>query len=189
MTTTLATGSDPGSNPRFSQTRDRMKNSNRSRGFTLMELVFAMMVLAILVGVSFAGASYLWKGEKVETCARGMQSVMMRALRMSVANQQPYSVVLDASQLRLVRTGDVPALQDGDEVEGVEKGLLPSGVEVYIRRWEERQWRRVEFETLDFPVSGICEPVSFRLVHGGDVLEFSLHPLTAFPIEETLVVE
>ncbi len=162
------------------------------RGFTLLELVFALIVLAILLGVGITGASHFWKGEKVEASARKMQSVMMRAMRLGVAEQKPYAIAIDATQVRLIRASDVLLVESGDEdgeVASIEQVSLPTGLEVFVRRWQEEDWRRVELEILDFPVSGICEPVAFRLVDGGDVLEFTLHPLTAFPVEETLVVE
>lgn len=181
-----------------------MKNSSRSndyRGFTLLEMVFAMLLLVVLTGISFAGVSYLWKGEKVENSARKMQSVMMHALRLSVANQEPYAVVLDARQLRLIPAKEVLLLADEDGVvdrEGedadngggiIKQVTIPLGVEVFIHRWLEEDWKAVEQEILDFPVSGICEPVRFRLVSGGDVFEFSLHPLTAYPTDESLLVQ
>lgn len=168
------------------------KRDQHYRAFTLLEMAFAMMVLAILVGVSFAGANLFWKGERVETSARKMQSLMMRALRLSVANQEPYAVILEPARLRLIDAKDVLLVKNGDEDEevvSIEQAFLPSGVEVFVRRWQEEEWKPVELEALDFPVSGICEPVRFRLVNEGDVLEFSLHPLTAFPSDETLLVQ
>lgn len=166
-----------------------MRGSNR-RGFTLMEMVFAMMVLAILLSVSFAGASYLWKGEEVESSARKMQAMMMRALRMSVANQRAYVVEFDATQIRLIQASDVLLAKESDDtVESVDQVSISPEVEIYVRRWEEDKWRAVEYEILNFPVSGICEPVRFRLVKNGDVLEFSLHPLTALPTKQILEVD
>lgn len=170
---------------------DRMKARHHKAAFTLLELVFAMLVFAVLIGIGFAGVSHLWKGEKVETSARKMQSVMMRALRLSVADQKAFSVVVDPTRIRLIHASDVLLVENGDDVEEVvsidEASILP-GIEVFVRRWEEEEWRPLEMEILNFPVSGICEPVSFRLVNEGDVLEFALHPLTAFPTDETLFV-
>lgn len=167
------------------------------RAFTLLELVFALMILALLVGVGFAGMNHIWKGEEVESSARKMQTVMMRALRLSVANQRPYAVVLEPTRLRLIEAKDVMLAEnaDGDsEVPSIEQAVIAPGVEVFIMRWQQEKWKAVELEVLDFPVSGICEPVRFRLVNevgssGADVLEFSLHPLTAFPVDETLLVQ
>lgn len=166
-----------------------MKASRRCRAHTLLEVVFAIMLLALLLTVGFAGAGQLWKGEEIETSARKMQSVMMRALRMSVANQKEYAVILDPTQVRLIAVDGVLVAEDGGEVRSIAKETFVPGLEMYIRRWEEGGWRQVEFETLKFPVSGICEPVAFRLVNKGNVLEFALHPLTAFPTDEALVVE
>ncbi len=174
--------------------RGELLGKQRSRGgFTLLELVFAMLVFAILLGIGVAGTQYLWKGDEVESSARQMQSVMMRAMRMSVANQKPYVVVLDPERVRLMGESDVHELNDSDDdgsvVEHIEQKTITPGVKVFVRRWKEQDWRSLESEVLNFPVSGICEPVAFRLLYKSDMLEFTLHPLTAYPTDETLLVQ
>ena len=176
------------------------------RGFSLIEMVIALtlVVLVITIGaISFKGS----ENERIMTEASArLEAMAARGHAMSVLHQKPFWLEFKANRVLLVGA-DIkakPIVDDGfteswveEEAEPLQEVIyedLSSDVEVSLRRWgsPEDEWLTPKKDQVlywQFQSTGLCEPVSIRLLREDSWLIMHMHPLTGRVDEEESSIE
>lgn len=147
------------------------RQKNR-RAYTLLEILLALGVVAILLGITipyFADSLGKSPGEEMaEEIAQAVQSVRNSAMEKGEA--RPFA---------LFENGIRP------ELDSVNAVWLPKGWKLEIRRMTESKFRKpAKREVWTFNGAGICEPVAFHLHGPNETVELLFDPLTGLVINE-----
>jgi len=172
--------------------------SPRSRvgGFTLLEIMFTISLIAILVGVSVVSYRPDSPAKQMKRAVVEIEALSARGHTMSLLHQKPfwlrfeqYRVVLEGAELETVNAGNPVGFEQEDDLTGLPDGgdsplveydefVFSEGMDVLIRRWGDapQAWFHQQKETdpviyWSFASSGLCEPISIRLELGGGVCD------------------
>jgi len=164
------------------------KRCKSRRGFTLLEIVIALVVSALVM----AGAVGLLKissdEHALKKASRELEGLAKRARLSAVLKQTPYALVFREGEVAMmpwVEAVHAPGPEDEEEGTGEAKRWLltfDNGMQVVVRRWNEVEWLTVrgqESQIWRFDPNGLCEPIGVRLTMNQHVMELSFHPLTA----------
>jgi prepilin-type N-terminal cleavage/methylation domain-containing protein len=174
-----------------------------ARGFTLLEIVIVMLVIA-LIGGGAMGMMVLSRDERVLSDASGEVGLLAkRARTLAALQQRPYALEFHENRVTLMplaeavlepgqREAAAAAFQAGQENAPEGQANRFSSVhatweageemQVFIRRWASDTWVPVSAENREvwrFDVEGTCEPVGVRFQLGKSWEEAEFHPLTA----------
>ncbi len=134
--------------------------------FTLLEVIIAMSIGVVILGVSVLGISGVQDENRLRRTATDIETTARAALFDAVSNQRPVRLALDG-------------------------GLAGhSGGAVFVRRYGEpkfREARRGEF--WEFSPTGICEPIEVRVVSSLGEIELAFDPLTAMAKRRGIIVK
>jgi type II secretory pathway pseudopilin PulG len=142
------------------------------RAFTLLEVCFALFIVAVLFVVAVPPAAHLFEEESLQRPIRELQSYAKTARRLAMAEHQPYEVLL---------------LDDGYALRPVEQNAeakqrnyrLPDDITYKIRRFGERDFQREADARWFFASNGLCEPMTFLFQRKNSWIRFEVNPLTA----------
>jgi len=145
---------------------------NRTGAYTLLEVLLALGVVAVLLGIS---VPYLAESfgkspveEKADEIAQVVQAVRSGAIKQG-----------EARRIALFGNALVP---DTDSLPAVR---LAKGWRLEVRRMTESKFRKPEKnESWGINSAGICEPLALRIIAGKDSLEMAFDPLTGLVVEE-----
>ena len=140
--------------------------------YTLLEVLLALGVVAVLLGITvpfLADTFGRSPGEETaDAIAKEVQSLRNSALEKG-----------EARQFAVFENGLQP------EIDSVEAVWLPKGWKLEIRRMTESKFRKpAKNERWSFNGAGICEPVTFRLSGPKEAVELLFDPLTGLVIDE-----
>lgn len=166
------------------------KTSNRSRGFTLLEIVVVLGIAAMVMGGAAGFMIYSSDEHALRDISGQIELLAKRARTTSILQQTPYALEFRVGIVRLLplaRAGIVSKKGPGREeaIESVDddkKVILKDGMSLSILRWNSAKWLTTEKNTIHvwrFDPDGLCEPVSIRLSLGKSWSEDTYHPLTA----------
>ena len=181
------------------------RTSDRSGGFTLIEIVLAMLVAGILIGGAIGFMVYSSDERVLRDVSGEIEGLAKRARTTSVLQQTPYALEFRDGVVRLLPLAEagaeerVTAFVDpigGDAAES-RRGTspvraqyaFPSGMNVVIRRWNSATWFTTERNSLHiwrFDPDGLCEPISLRYEINQSRAQDTFHPLTATIAESLL---
>jgi len=148
------------------------KPSCSPRGYTLFEILLALGIVAILLGVTVPMVISSYGDNAVEEIAGQLQSAV-------TATQ---SAAIDSGEARRLRVTENGLLSIGSSTPSAE---LPKGWKLQIQRLTEIKFRKPEkTEYWEFNSVGICEPVSFRIGKAGESLVVKFDPLTALIVTD-----
>jgi type II secretory pathway pseudopilin PulG len=142
------------------------------RAFTLLEVCFALFIVAVLFVVAVPPAARLFEEESLQRPIRELQSYAKTARRLAMVEHQPYEVLL---------------LNDGYAVRPVEQNTegkqlkyrLPDDITYEIRRIGDSDFRREADARWFFASNGLCEPMTFLFQRKNSWIRFEVNPLTA----------
>ena len=142
------------------------------RAYTLLEVLLALGVVAVLLGITipyFAESFGKSPGEEMaEEMAKAVQCVRNSALEKG-----------ETRQFVIFENGLKPETDSASAV------WLPKGWKLEIRRMTESRFRKpAKRETWTFNGAGICEPVTFKLRGPKETVELLFDPLTGLAIDE-----
>ncbi|MEI6035350.1 MAG: prepilin-type N-terminal cleavage/methylation domain-containing protein [Verrucomicrobiae bacterium] len=144
----------------------------RVAGYTLLEVLLALGIIAVLVGVSvpyLANSFGKTDGEEIADAIAGAA----QSVRTSAAEQN------EARRIAIQENGVFP------EIESVPPVRLPKGWKLEVRRMTDSRFRKPEkTEFWGFNSAGICEPLTLRISGGKESLEMAIDPLTGLVLEE-----
>jgi type II secretion system protein H len=171
------------------------KTTDRSRGFTLIEVVIVLVIAAVVV----SGALTLVVRSSVEPQlkdASGEIELLAKRARMSaILKQTPYALEIREGVVRMMPLAaagqDEKRTAGGHRIGGepvsnpegnYQEYQLKHGMKISVRRWNSEEW----FTTLKdvvhvwrFDPNGLCEPLTIRLNLEKSWSEDTYHPLTA----------
>jgi len=183
---------------------------SRAGGFTLLEIMFTISLIAILVGVSVVSYRPDSPAKQMKKAVVQIEALSARAHTMGVLHQKPFwlrfeqdRVVLEGAQIESISTS-VPGADsfseeltrpfDDEASRTVEydEFRFSAGMDVLIRRWGDAHNAWFHQQKPEDPViywrfgsSGLCEPLSIRLEIGESWTELEMDPLTARVADES----
>ncbi len=182
-----------------------------SRGFTLIELVIALAIAALVMGGAMALMIHSSDERMLRDGSGGIELLAKRARAAAVARRVPYALEFREHEVRLMplaeagkierRTASgrriggegIPAESDGSGGSALrESEELDEDLRLAVRRWNSDKWIRVEDEDVQvwrFDPGGLCEPLSVRLERGESWIENVFHPLTAAVADTTMAAQ
>ena len=188
----------------------RKPSKSRSlTGFTILEMVIVMAIVAVVVGGSLA-VMYINRNEaKLNDAIDDIGILAKQARALASLQQRPYALEIAADGVRLMPYAE--AIMESEvllnipdesfiETETGEEQSVPPLKSVYdewvpkdseeflisVQRWSSTDWTEVEgrdFHVWRFDPGGAIEPlgVKIELVDGGSWISAFFHPLTATP--------
>ena len=171
-----------------------------ARAFTLIEILVSFFLLILIIGVGVLSISSISEEKSLVDPASKLKAMARKSLQMAITNRRSFAIAFGSGGF-VLQSGAAP----GEVGEEAMLSLLPAEeraarreVEAYsfeddmfleIRRWGERNFRAPERDLWVFEPSGICEPLSVRLVNSYGVVEMEFNPLTAKVSDETLILD
>lgn len=145
-------------------TRARTETVRSPRGFTLFEVLLALGIVAVLLGMMVP----LIVNSFGESEAEGVSKSVEEAVRSARAEALETG---EARRLGLDERGLVSSSGSGVE--------LPEGWKLQVRRFSETRFRRPERgEFWEINGAGICEPIALKLVGEEESVTMAFDPLT-----------
>lgn len=155
-------------------TPGRIDPPREARGFTLFEVLLALGIVAVLLGVTVPMVMEAFGESETETVTRLVEESVFAAHASALE-------VGEARRLGLDDRGLVSLAQ------GIPHAELPEGWKLQVRRFSETRFRRPERgEYWEFNGAGICEPLALRLTGETGSVTLQFDPLTAqiLPFDE-----
>ncbi|HWB06126.1 MAG TPA: prepilin-type N-terminal cleavage/methylation domain-containing protein [Verrucomicrobiales bacterium] len=166
------------------------------RGFTLMEIMIVMAIIALVFVGSFRGVSALNEQAALEKPFQDLRSMAKTAWQRSMAEQRSWQIhffpdhfvlepkaAVNQDDQKLFNAFD----QQKQRSDGIKSVHIPEGMLMEIRRWGTPQWIPMQGKTeiaWVFEQSGLCEPISVRFTSDRGTVGAQFDPLTASVKEE-----
>jgi prepilin-type N-terminal cleavage/methylation domain-containing protein len=144
----------------------RIENRRRPRGFTLFEILLALGIVAVLLGVTVPMLMNSFSESATEGVARSIEEAVQTAR----------ASALETGEARRFGLDDRGLVSLSKSIPNVE---LPEGWKLQVRRFSETRFRRPERgEFWEFNGAGICEPITLKLVGEEESTTLQFDPLT-----------
>ena len=144
------------------------------RGYTLFEILLALAIVAVLLGISVPLVMESMQESELEMAGELVEQTALAAHSSALKNGI-------ARRLGLHERGLVSTTPDIPNAE------LPEGWKLMVRRFTEPRFRRPEQgEFWEFNGAGICEPIALRIAGENESTIIQFDPLTgqALPVNE-----
>jgi len=137
------------------------------RGFTLFEILLALGIVAVLLGVTVPMIMESFGESQTEAVTRLVEDTTTAARASALETGEARRVGLDDRGLVSL-------------AQGIPHAELPEGWKLQVRRFSETRFRRPERgEFWEFNGAGICEPLALRLTGETESVTLQFDPLTA----------
>ena len=145
----------------------RIKTAESDRGYTLFEILLALGIVAVLLGISVPLLMDSFRESEAETVSKLVEKAVQAAHSAALETGEAKRLVLDEKGL----ISNAP---------GIPNAELPKGWKLQVRRFTETRFRRPERgEFWEFNGAGICEPVALKLAGEEESMVLEFDPLTA----------
>jgi len=142
---------------------------SRAAGFTLIELILAMTITVLVIGVAVLSISGVRDEDKLRRAAAIIETTARQNLLQALNTQQIVRMELSAG-----------AFGTSAEFSGM----------LQVRRVGESNFRSPKRgEAWEFSPSGICEPIEVRVSGAGGQIEIGFDPLTACAKRKSIQVK
>ena len=146
---------------------ERIKTRRRARGFTLFEILLALGIVAVLLGVTVPMVMDSLRESGVEGVSKLVEDAVQAA----------HASALDTGESRRLGLDDEGLISASP---GIPDAKLPEGWKLQVRRFTETRFRRPERgEFWEFNGAGISEPIALKLVGEEESVTLRFDPLTA----------
>jgi prepilin-type N-terminal cleavage/methylation domain-containing protein len=144
--------------------REEVAPARRDGGFTLLELIITLLVIALAVGLTIPAIGRSSEGIRVRAEIAGFSAVLRHARELAITNHAPHAVVVDTTAHRMtIRSG-------GPEGEVRQSRPLPARLSVHAVPPSGL--------TVRFQPQGTTDGGDFRLVSGAVTYHVTVDPLT-----------
>ncbi len=180
--------------------------NRRLGGFTLLEIVFVLSMVAILVTWMTMSIATVESEQKLREAADRIELLAKRGLNIAVIQQRPYELIITAKTVSL-KPKHVSISDDFEGVEVSDLGddennrsfdditaseAMAADVSYEIKRWRSDEWQTLEKNqqiVISLSPRGLIEPISIRCSIGKSWITHELHPLTASIRDEEMSIE
>ena len=188
------------------QLGQRHTKNRQVAGFTLLEIVFVLSMIAILVTWLTVSLSTVESEQKLREAASRIELLAKRGLSIAVMQQRPYQLTITASSVSIApryalgpdEAGYMENEQDGaggesgsfDDITASE--AIDVDVSYEIKRWQSDDWVALEGDkriVITLNPIGLIEPFMIRCTMGESWIMHELHPLTAGVRDEEMSIE
>ena len=181
-------------------------NNRKVSGFTLLELVFVLSMIAVLVTWVTVSISTVETEDKLREAAGSIELLAQRGLNVAITQQRSYELSITANMVSLApkyvldsesvgwvdqnELGEDEVSRKFDDV--VANEPMSTDVLYEIKRWQSSEWLTLEKDkqiVLGLSPLGLIEPISIRCSIGSSCIMHQLHPLTAGIRDEEMSIE
>lgn len=135
-------------------------------GYTLFEVLLALGIIAILLGVTVPLITNSWNPSPSEEIARAIEKSV----------QDAHKKAIETGESRSLRLSESGLVGEG----GISSAPLPKGWKLQVRRFTENRFRKPSRDEFwGFNGAGICDPLELRLVSKEESIVLKFDPLTA----------
>ena len=178
----------------------------RAGGFSLLEIVFVLAMIAMLTTWLTLSVSTVETEQKLREASAGIESLAKRARNIAVKQQRAYQLTISAGGISIApqyqqyseeddftqdeQNEDRATEQRFDDITASE--VTDGDVTYEIKRWRSDDWELIEGDkkvVLALDPIGLVEPISIRCSIGKSWLIHELHPLTAGIRDEEMNIE
>jgi prepilin-type N-terminal cleavage/methylation domain-containing protein len=142
-------------------------------GYTLFEVLLALGIIAILLGVTVPLITNSWNPSPTEEIARTIEKSV----------QDAHKKAVETGEARRLRLGESGLVGEG----GIASAQLPKGWKLQVRRFTENRFRKPHRDEFwGFNGAGICDPLELRLVSKEESIVLKFDPLTALIVSDEI---
>jgi type II secretory pathway pseudopilin PulG len=152
-----------------------------TRAFTLLELIIAMFIVMLLLGLALAATREIFSHEELRQTERQIALFAKTARRYALRENRSYELVLDERWLELRPAEKIVDADDGEPL----RFEIPQSVKLWVQRWGADGWESPRELAWMFMPDGLCAPNWIRLRQGEAWMEERFNPLTANRQDET----
>lgn len=146
--------------------KSKLAAGSSLRAFTLLEVIIAMSIGVVILGVAVLGISGVQDENRLRRVATDLETTAREALFEAVSTQRPIRLALDGSLAG------------------------QTGGAVLVRRYGENKFREAKRgEFWEFSPTGICEPIEVRVESSLGEIELAFDPLTAMAKRRGIIVK
>ena len=142
-------------------------------GYTLFEVLLALGIIAILLGVTVPLITNSWNPSPTEEIARTIEKSV----------QDAHKKAVETGEAHRLRLGESGLVGEG----GIASAPLPKGWKLQVRRFTENRFRKPQRDEFwGFNGAGICDPLELRLVSKEESIVLKFDPLTALIVTDEI---
>jgi len=154
-------------------------SGRRTRGYTLLEVSLVIAIIVLLVGAIIPLSSGFVREQRLRDSVLGLLVLAKTARTEAMTTGRTAVVVFDKGGFALVRAGDEEASETAPLPSGMRYQLLPFGADKPLRP-DGQRWI--------FQPTGLCEPLTVRIMEDEAWIEVRFDPLTAGIEEESYYI-
>lgn len=159
---------------------------SRTGGFTLMEVLMVLFIIALITGMAVMNFDGIFKEQDLRKPVLEFKDLTAEAVRRATLYERPQVLMFDKAgmvlPLQVRRVGDSAPVR-------MKRFTLPPGMTLALRRFGSEKFMPAEGQRLMISPSGLCEPLTARFQQGESWFEVTLDPLTGAAKEERMVVK
>lgn len=144
--------------------------TGRPRGYTLIEIALVLAIMVMIIGAAIPLSSGFMREQRLRDPVRELLILAKTARTEAMTTGRATAVVFEKGGFGLQRPG-------AEEL--AESYRLPPGMSYTLMPFGSEKAARPDGQTWIFQPTGMCEPVTFRLVEDDAWMEVTFDPLTA----------
>lgn len=159
------------------------------RGFTILELVIVMVIIALLMGVAVVNFDGVGAERDLRRPASELQRMTMEAVRRSGLWERPQLIVFDAKGFSMRYRSDANGrAEKSDNAVWHRRVDLPPEIKLTLRRFGTGKFSPAAGQRLSIAPGGLCEPLTARFEKGAGWIEITLDPLSGGVADEAMYI-
>jgi prepilin-type N-terminal cleavage/methylation domain-containing protein len=182
----------PRNDPSPEKASNPLHQIRSDRGFTLLEIVIVLLIIAVITGGSIAALTLNSSEHKLRKASNEIELLAKKARTAAILNQTPYAIEFHPGFVRLLPYSKISEIERttalgrsiGGEADGSARQeiSIDADITLGVRRWNTTEFISPNASMVPvwrFDPEGLSEPLTVRLTVGDSYAQDTYHPLTA----------